>query len=76
MLEVNKENVTTSDEVILLPNVAVSNEAIHLPYVAGGDEVVAKPHVTDATIVEQNIVTLDAIISAKCCYIRCGNCSA
>ncbi len=36
-LEVNKQDVVASDEVIP-PSVAVSDEAILLPYVARGDE--------------------------------------
>jgi hypothetical protein len=40
-LEVNKQDVVTSDEAIP-PSVAVSDEAILLPYVVKGDEVVAE----------------------------------
>jgi hypothetical protein len=36
-LEVNKQDVVTSDEAIP-PSVAVLDEAILMPYVAGGDE--------------------------------------
>jgi len=52
-LEVNKQDVVTSDEAILLP------------YVARGDEGVVESHVAalDVAIVEQNIVALDAAIT-------------
>jgi hypothetical protein len=43
-LEVNKQDVTMSDEAIP-PSVAVLDEAIFLPYVARGNEVVVESHV-------------------------------
>jgi UDP-3-O-[3-hydroxymyristoyl] glucosamine N-acyltransferase len=44
-LEMSKENGTTSDDAILLPNVAVSNEAIILPNVAVSNEAIILPNV-------------------------------
>jgi hypothetical protein len=51
-LEINREDLVTLDEAILL-NVVVSDEAIILPYVVGGDEARAESHVValDVTIV-------------------------
>jgi hypothetical protein len=60
-LEINRQDLATSDEVIL-PNVDVSDEVILLPYIAGGDESSAEPHVAalDATIVQQSTIASDA----------------
>jgi hypothetical protein len=63
-LEVNKQDVVTSDEAVPA-SVAMVNEAILLPYVARGDEGVVESHVvvSDATITQQNVV---ASICCKC----------
>ncbi len=52
-LEINRQDLAASDEVILLPTVAISDEAILFPYVARGDEASVEPHVValDAAIV-------------------------
>jgi hypothetical protein len=74
-LEMSKENGTTSDdaillpnvvvldEVILLPNVAMSDEAIFLPNVVMLDEADAEPHV--ATTVKQNMAVVDEAIGDR-----------
>jgi hypothetical protein len=49
-LEINRQDLTTSDEAILLPSVVVSNEAIILPYVAA----------SDAGGAQQNFITSNA----------------
>jgi hypothetical protein len=65
-LEVNKQDVVASDEVIP-PSVAISDEAILLPYVAGGDEGVVESHVAvlDAAIVNYPILKFNPLICYK-----------
>jgi hypothetical protein len=72
-LEMSKENGTTSDDAIFLPNVVVSDEAILLPNVAMSNGAIllpnvvvlnkadAKPHV--AASIEQNMAVVDEAIS-------------
>jgi len=57
-LEMNKENGTTSDDTIFLPNVVVSDEAILLPNVAMSDEAIILPNVAvlDKVDVEPHVV--------------------
>jgi hypothetical protein len=64
-LEVNKQDVVASDEVIPR-SVAVSDEAILLPYVTRRDEGVVESLVAalDATIVDYPILNFDPLI----CY--------
>ncbi len=61
-LEINRQDLAASDEVILLPSVDVSNEAILFPYVVASDAGGAQQNVTtsDAGGAQQNVTTSDA----------------
>jgi hypothetical protein len=61
-LEINRQDLATSDEAILLPSVAVSDEAILLPYVAASNARGAQQNfiTSNAGGAQQNFITSNA----------------
>jgi hypothetical protein len=61
-LEINRQDLATSDEAIFLPSVVVLDDLILLPYVAALNAEGAEQNVTtlDAGGAQQNVTTSDA----------------